>query len=379
MHKALLGSLSIGFVYSITACSGEAPLVESTPDDDGGDTLGSRTNRIVGGTDADIRDYPWQVSLQDQSFGQFCGGSVVHERWVITAAHCVEDGAPFFVRAATTRSNSRNGQDRDVADVIVHPEYNGFVEDGRDIALVRLVSPLDLSDPRVAAIPLVTATNAAAGLTDPGVLSVITGWGSTREGGSTVTTLQQASIPIVSLADAIDAYGFNIGSDQIAAGILGVGIVDACQGDSGGPLVVPSQGSFALAGVVSWGNGCARPDFPGLYARVSSFEDFISANAPELGGSTPPPPPPPTAGLVITEVLADPPSDYDANGDGSPDVVQDEFVELVNASSVRVDLSGATLSDGIRVRYTFADGTSVSPGEFVLVFGGGFVSGVNQA
>ncbi|MEM6531976.1 MAG: trypsin-like serine protease [Myxococcota bacterium] len=274
-----------------TACSSdiEVDTPESNPASSG--IAGRKPDRIVGGTDADIRDFPWQVSLQASGFGHFCGGSIVHENWVLTAAHCVGGGG-FSVRAGVTNSGDNEGQDRSVDLVIVHPEYNGNTVDGRDIALLRVAQPFDLTAANVTAIAPVTALQASAGLTAPDIVSTVTGWGTLSEGGSLSPVLQRVAVPIVSLADTSEAYGIDISSDQIAAGILGVGGKDACQGDSGGPLVVRDEdGMFALAGIVSWGNGCARPEFPGLYARVSSFEGWISETAPEIFGGDPLPPP----------------------------------------------------------------------------------------
>lgn len=242
---------------------------------------------IVGGTDANIADYPWQISFQTSSGSHFCGGSVLSADWVLTAQHCVVGSSPSSVRIEAGISNlSASGQIRNVAQIIPYPGYVDASK-GKDVALLRLSTPLDLSGPNVKAIPLVTATDASNGLTNPGVVSTVTGWGTLSSGGPSPDRLQTVDVPLVSNADAQAAYPQEtITADQIGAGLLGVGGKDSCQGDSGGPLTVPSASGDKLAGVVSWGYGCADPDYPGMYARVSSFESWITST---MGGQQPPP------------------------------------------------------------------------------------------
>ncbi len=286
----LVGVCALAFVG---ACGTEI-AVEQPASTNGDDKAAAnrKPDTIVGGTDADITDFPWQVSLQSGSFGHFCGGSVVHEDWVLTAAHCVVGGRTFFIRAGVTESADTQGQDRDVEAVLVYPGYNGSAPDGGDLALVKVSEPFDLSGPTVQKISVLTEAQAAAGLTDAGLLSVVTGWGTLSEGGNLSPNLQQVAVPIVSNEETSELYGRTITDDQIAAGIVGVGGKDACQGDSGGPLVVRDEnGVYALAGATSWGRGCARPNYPGLYARVSAFEAWIAETAPEVGGGEPLPPP----------------------------------------------------------------------------------------
>ncbi len=151
---------------------------------------------------------------------------------------------------------------------------------GKDVALVHLATPLDLSGANAQAIALVTPADVAAGATNAGVVSTITGWGTLSSGGSSPDILQEVDIPLITNAQAQAAYtDETITADQIGAAILGVGGKDSCQGDSGGPLTVPFGGAEKLGGVVSWGYGCADAEFPGMYARVSSFQTWISPRA----------------------------------------------------------------------------------------------------
>jgi trypsin len=118
------------------------------------------------------------------------------------------------------------------------------------------------------------------------VISTVTGWGTLSEGGPTPDILQTVNVPLLTNPQVSALYGMTITGDQLGAGVLGTGGRDSCQGDSGGPLTVPVGGVAKLAGVVSWGNGCAQAQFPGLYARVSSFEPYITART-NGGISTP--------------------------------------------------------------------------------------------
>lgn len=238
--------------------------------------FGWRSGRIVGGGDANIEDYPWHVALISSSGTQFCAGTVLSENWILTAAHC---GTPNRIRAGVTNRTDITGQDRFIVQKINHPNYTPYKN---DVALILLQTPLDLSGPNVKAIPIITQAHANDGYTDPGVMAVITGWGALSQGGPSSSILQVAELPIVSNEDAMTIGGYAPGAitdAMLCAGYLGTGGIDACQGDSGGPFVVPDPGSslgYSLVGVTSWGIGCAQPLYPGVWARVSYFEDWIS-------------------------------------------------------------------------------------------------------
>lgn len=160
--------------------------------------------------------------------------------------------------------------------------------------LLELASPLNLSGPKAKAIPIMTAQAAASGIQNPGVNALISGWGALSSGGTAPDLLQKATVPIVANEEAALSYAANpnygpgyITAKMIAAGYLGVGNIDACQGDSGGPLVVSDNTSalgYRLAGVTSFGEGCASPDYMGIYTRVSKFEIWINNKM-----SSPPP------------------------------------------------------------------------------------------
>jgi hypothetical protein len=247
--------------------------------------LGESTQEIVGGTTASITDFPWQISFQTSSGSHFCGGSIIDANWILTAQHCVAGAAyaptnPTTVRigagSATRSGMSTSGQIRTITDIIPYPGYTDATA-GKDVALLRLSSPLTLNSTTVKAITLATPADETAGRTNAGVVSTVTGWGTTSSGGSTLPdALLKVDVPIVSNATADAAYTEAITADQLAAGYMGTGGKDSCQGDSGGPLVVNGSGGKILAGVVSWGEGCALASYPGMYARVASFQPWIS-------------------------------------------------------------------------------------------------------
>ncbi|QRK07430.1 trypsin-like serine protease [Archangium violaceum] len=248
-------------------------------------SLGSQGQEIVGGSDTSISTHPWQISFQLASGFHFCGGSILNESWILTAQHCVDQSGSFSVRspssvriaAGGTQLSTiiTEGQVRTVDDVIPFPGYE-TVSQGKDVALLHLSKPLKLNG-SVAPIALATPEDEAAGLTAAGILSTVTGWGDLAANGSPPDTLQAVDVPLVSNEEAGAAYGLTLSEDQLAAGVMGVGGKDSCQGDSGGPLIVSKGSEKILAGVVSWGYGCAEPEFPGMYARVSSFQPWISS------------------------------------------------------------------------------------------------------
>lgn len=259
------GEVHIGIAFS--ACLLAATGCVGVDDD-----LGENQQAIVGGTAAQITSFPWQVSLQGQ--GQhFCGGSIISPTWILTAAHCVAEGAPEKIVAGVSKiSQSGSGQSRTVKRVISYPGYTG-PETGKDAALIELNSPLTLNGTTVAAIELLTSANAT--LANPGKMATVSGWGALSSGAATLPDqLMQVSVPIMTLAAARADYDNSITEDQLPAGYPAGG-KDSCQGDSGGPLVVPNGNKFALAGIVSWGNGCAGANAPGMYARVTSFVTWI--------------------------------------------------------------------------------------------------------
>lgn len=253
--------------------------------------LAQRIDRIVGGTEASPGDWPWQVVVF--ASGIQCGGSLVASTWVLTAAHCLVDsfGTPFAPGQVSGYAGIHDLDDTagaqllDVAEVIVHGSYDETTSDN-DVALLRLDTPL-VPGPLVEPVPLVPA--GVGPLT--GEVAWVTGWGATSTSGPTSDVLLQVDVPILGNADCESRFDTIEGEDDwttenmLCAG-WDMGGKDSCFGDSGGPLVVDraADGSWELAGVVSWGIECATTT-PGVYARVSRYVAWIEGHTGPLPGS----------------------------------------------------------------------------------------------
>uniref|UniRef100_A0A672S1N2 Trypsin-2-like n=1 Tax=Sinocyclocheilus grahami TaxID=75366 RepID=A0A672S1N2_SINGR len=225
---------------------------------------------IVGGQEATAGAWPWQVSIQSAIFGgHFCGGSLINKDWVLSAAHCFQSQS----------GSNPNEAFRTARRVINHPDYSDPTHDN-DIALLRLSSSVTFSE-YIRPVCLASAGSKFAAGSD----SWVTGWGTLQSGGASPDKLQEVMIPVVSNSDCDDAYDLlKITSNMICAGLLNEGGKDSCQGDSGGPLVSRNGSLWIQSGVVSFGIGCADPKYPGVYARVSQYQDWITSTI----GSNPP-------------------------------------------------------------------------------------------
>lgn len=245
--------------------------------DPGNPRIDVQKDDIIGGTATTIEQAPWQVALVRRSGAQFCGGVLLTSSMVMTAQHCISDGSSdIHVVAGATRLSERTGSLR--GDVIAVSTYPGFTNPrfGGDVALLQVNADLFLP-PQASFIQRVTAEDERAGATNEGVVATVTGWGGVSETVPMPSdVLQTVDVPIVSNEHASQLYGETITADQIAAGLVGVGGKDSCGGDDGGPITVHVGGVAKLAGVVSWGRGCGDANFPGLYARTSAFETYIT-------------------------------------------------------------------------------------------------------
>ena len=238
------------------------------------------SSAIVGGRSAEDGEFRFMASIQTKgssgSEGHFCGGSVIAKRWVLTAAHCMEGVRPRAIQVAVGRTDledTNKGQTLGVDKILVHPKY---AETGTfDAALIRTKS-----DMRVPTIALVPRDNNV--LERDGAKVRATGWG-TQFFGSPVIPSRMKTVALQTVADANcttnQTQGFSP-STEICAEALGG---DTCQGDSGGPLFGQlASGRRVQIGIVSYGLGCAVPEFPGVYGEVNndSILSFIKRNTP---------------------------------------------------------------------------------------------------
>ncbi|XP_021962868.1 trypsin-1 [Folsomia candida] len=243
--------------------------------------------RIVGGEPAKINEYPWTVALLRKnwlgivSITAFCGGTLINDRYVVTASHCVDGmNAGGIVVSLheedqfSTSETSAGSQKLTVEKITKHPNYNRRNIDN-DIALLKLATPVPLGNVFVpACLP------AGNNFTFEGENATAAGWGTTSEGGAVSGVLRKVTVPVMSNSDCNTKtnYQGKITDNMLCAGNLEEGGKDSCQGDSGGPLTIENGGRRTLIGVVSWGYGCAKPKSPGVYTRVGRFPEWVLQN-----------------------------------------------------------------------------------------------------
>ncbi|XP_032527749.2 proclotting enzyme [Danaus plexippus] len=236
--------------------------------------------RIVGGHNAELNEWPWIVALFNNG-RQFCGGSLIDDRHVLTAAHCVAHMTSLDVARLTARLGDYNIRtntetqhvERRIKRVVRH---RGF--DMRtlynDVAVLTLDQPVTFTK-NIRPVCLPGGARAYSGL-----IATVIGWGSLRESGPQPSILQEVSIPIWSNNECRLKYGSaapgGIVDHMLCAGKASM---DSCSGDSGGPLMVNEGSRWTQVGVVSWGIGCGKGQYPGVYTRITSFLPWIQKNA----------------------------------------------------------------------------------------------------
>ncbi|XP_071945875.1 trypsin-like [Antedon mediterranea] len=256
-------------------------IVAAAAADCGKQAISPSNLKIVGGVEARPGSWPWQVNFRQKyaltsGSYQFCGGSLINDKWVVTAGHCIGTKKPkvenyeVVLGAHERDAIDSNQKSYGVSNVFLHENYNDRTLDN-DIALLKLDSTVQF-----------TKYISPVCLPDKDLQSykaecVVTGWGDT-ETSSEIKTLQQVSVPIIDTATCNQLlwYGGDITDNMFCAGFADGGM-DSCQGDSGGPFVcLDSDGAYDLAGVVSWGYGCADARKPGVYTKVANYISWIN-------------------------------------------------------------------------------------------------------
>lgn len=245
-------------------------------------------DRIVNGNDANIADFPWQVMLEMSSDGGFsysfcCGGVIIDENWALTAAHCIMDTImfEFRIRAGIELLSSSNAQVIEADAVYVHPAFSMDPVPVNDIALLHLSTPLNISDINIEPLSVVTQQDSINGLTDPGVIGLLSGWGNIDTNWTVPDRLQYLAAPVYPLADANQPSMYN---GQLCYAHLPINPAPnsgVCFGDSGGPFVVPNQDSSAylLAGLMSFiaSEHCGDSAYADILTRISVFSNWINS------------------------------------------------------------------------------------------------------
>ncbi|XP_001976085.3 trypsin eta [Drosophila erecta] len=242
---------------------------------------GQPEGRIIDGTTVDIARHPYIASLryrrdEESSYKHECAGVIISEHALVTSAQCLH-GLPAETKLqAVLGANTRNGTDGfiyPVANWTHHPNYDPVTVDN-DVGVLLLDTALNLTQFGISSIGIRPERPAV------GRLATVAGWGYREEWGPSSYNLEQAQVPVVSSEQCSAIYGAGeITERMICAGYVAEGGSDACQGDTGGPLVIDGQ----LVGLVSWGRGCGRPNYPTVYCHVGSFADWIEETIAAAG------------------------------------------------------------------------------------------------
>ncbi|XP_033201533.2 transmembrane protease serine 9 [Bombus vancouverensis nearcticus] len=234
--------------------------------------LRNEESRIVGGQTTRMNEFPWMARLSYLN-KFYCGGTLINDRYVLTAAHCVKGFMWFMIKVTFgehDRCTERGAETRYVVRVLTG-DFS-FLNFDNDIALLRLNERVPLSD-TIRPICLPTEKDKQY----VGTKAIASGWGTLYEDGKPSCLLQEVEVPVMSLQDCRNtSYSPRMISDNMMCAGYPDGKKDSCQGDSGGPLIAEREDKkYELIGIVSWGNGCARPGYPGVYTRVTRYINWI--------------------------------------------------------------------------------------------------------
>jgi trypsin len=233
--------------------------------------------RIINGQDAKPSEWPFIVQLRvhgAEGTG-LCGGSLITQDWVLSAAHCFKEDATFMVHPVSA-GGVASDEGVQAVKAIPHPDFGDDAGSlVHDLMLLKLEYPLNIPNSQLALIP---TTGMESTLADLKVCAEVAGWGAQEEGGNVAKHLSEVNVKQLRTSLCEGAYGRGISASLHVCAGYEQGGKDSCQGDSGGPLIVrDGPTGFLLIGVVSFGEGCARAGKPGVYGRTSTYRDWIFA------------------------------------------------------------------------------------------------------
>ncbi|MDJ1130519.1 serine protease [Streptomyces iconiensis] len=254
---------------TLAAFSLSPSAASALPGGGSGGPAGEPGTQVVGGTPAEQGEFPFMVRL---SMG--CGGSLLTQDIVLTAAHCVDgsgENTGITATAGVVDLEDSAAVEVNSTEVLQAPGYDGT---GKDWALIKLEKPIDQPT-----LPIAGDDSLNNGD------FTIAGWGADKENGDQQRYLLKAQVPFIDDATCKSAYPNLVEGEELCAGKLDTGGVDTCQGDSGGPMFRKDDADkWVQVGIVSWGDGCARPGKPGVYTEVGTFAADIKKAADSLGG-----------------------------------------------------------------------------------------------
>lgn len=247
----------------------------------------SQSTKITGGSKVNISERPFQISLQGNN-GHFCGGSIVNNKWILTAAHCVNNRNPNNIQVAVGITNQNQigdeGQLIDVVTIIIHPDYDAS-ENNNDIALLELADEVSFNKNSQ---PIRIIDNNNSYLLEPDYDAFASGWGWTTPGSSSASKhLMGVDVFIISNEEADRMLDISLPNhpkltgNMISSGYKGSDREGPCHGDSGGPLTAEnSNGINYLIGAVSWGvpNCVGDENSPTVYTNILNYEDWVYNN-----------------------------------------------------------------------------------------------------
>lgn len=246
--------------------------------------LKQRQTRIVGGTVSLQDDWPWIAAIVDNYDEPQCGASLIHPKWVITAAHCMENHSGGWYAPGTYKvvvglnDLTKNQQPYlyQIERIIPHPDYDSYTVDS-DMALLELKTEVPFTNPTIELYQGEISNQTG----------IVLGWGNIVHYNPDdpdnpsynpiySDQLRQVLLPIIGMDECRESTVYTITDNMFCAGFTD-GKKDACDGDSGGPFIIYDDNQWKLAGIVSWGEGCAWPGYYGVYTRVTNFISFIDS------------------------------------------------------------------------------------------------------